>query len=112
MIPRSVGKLRQCARRKSEVSSRVNDTILGHAIFWLYLCSYMIVNGCYASVGLFCTVCNDIYSKMLIVGSIMTENEQKLTFFKKFSDMINDYKHYRMVPKHLRKTFANFYCSI
>ena len=31
----------------------------------------MILNGCYVSVGLFCTVCNDVYSKMFIFGSIM-----------------------------------------
>ena len=49
---------------------------------WLYFWSYMILNGCYVSVGLFCTVCNDIYSKMFIFGSIMTKNEQKWTFFK------------------------------
>ena len=31
----------------------------------------MILNGCYVSVALFCTVCNDVYSKMFIFGSIM-----------------------------------------
>ena len=34
----------------------------------------MILNGCYVSVGLFCTICSDVYSKMFI--------------FKKLSDMI------------------------
>ena len=38
----------------------------------------MIVNGYYISVGLFCSVFNDIYSKMFIfglLGAIMTKNE-------------------------------------
>ena len=47
---------------------------------WLYFCSYMILNGCYVSVGLFCTVRNDVYSITLIFCSIMTKNEQKWTF--------------------------------
>ena len=33
----------------------------------------MIVNGCYMSVGLFCNVFNDIYSKILIFGAIITK---------------------------------------
>ena len=37
----------------------------------------MIVNGCYISVELFCSVLNDIYSKMFIFGAIITKNEQK-----------------------------------
>ena len=54
----------------------------------------MILNGCYVSVGLFCTVCNDVYSKMFIFGSIMTRN---------------DYQRFRMARKHLRRRFANFH---
>ena len=38
----------------------------------IFLFIYMIVNGYYMSVGLFCSVFNDIYSKMFI----MTKNEQ------------------------------------
>ena len=36
------------------------------------------------SVGLFCSVFNDIYSKIFIFGAIMTKNEH----FQKFLDMI------------------------
>ena len=48
----------------------------------------MILNGCYVSVELFRTVCNDVYSRMFIFGSIMTKNERKMNIFKKLSDMI------------------------
>ena len=37
----------------------------------------MIVDGFYMSVGLFCSVFNDSYSKMFTFGAIMMKNEQK-----------------------------------
>ena len=62
-LPRSVGKLRQCARRKLEVSLRVNNTIM--------------------------TKMNKNDHFLKVVGY--------------------DYKRFRMVRKHLRRTFANFH---
>ena len=52
-----------------------NETMLFVAIFLIiYDFKWLLL---YVTVGLFCTVCNDIYSKTFIFGSIMTKNEQK-----------------------------------
>ena len=72
-------------------------------------CSYVIVNGCYMSVGLFCSVLNDSYSKTFVFGAIVTKNEQNKHFENVFG---YDYKHFRMVPKHLRRKFAIFNGSV
>ena len=69
----------------------------------------MILNGCYVSVGLFCKVCNDVYSKMFIFGSDMTKMNKNKHCLKVVG---YDYKQFRMVPKHLRRTFVNFQGSI
>ena len=61
------------------------------------------------SVELFCSVSNDIYSKMFIFGAIMTKMNKSEHFSKVFR---YDYKHFRMAPKHLRRMFTNFCGSI
>ena len=60
-------------------------------------------------VVLYSIVCNNIYSKMFIFGSIMTKMNKNGHFFKVVG---YDYKRFRLVPKHLRRTVANFHGSI